>query len=59
MNGYSADLQQVCGCSWAATGSGTDEVVSKVKTHAKESHGLAEVPPELVQKLQKAIRPIM
>lgn len=57
MTGYSADLKQVCGCSWAATGSTMDEVVSKTKAHAKQTHGMNEVPTEIVQKLQAAIRP--
>lgn len=59
MNGYSADLKQVCGCSWAATGSTANEVVSKTKMHAKETHGMNEVPAEIAQKLQAAMRPAM
>lgn len=59
MNGYSADLKQVCGCSWAATGSSMDEVVSKTKAHAKETHGMNEVPAEIAQKLTAAMRPTM
>ena len=59
MNGYSADLKQVCGCSWAATGSNSDEVVTKVKAHAKEVHHMMEVPAEIAQKLQAAMRPTM
>lgn len=59
MTGYSADLKQVCGCGWAATGSTTDEVVNKTKAHAKETHGMNEVPAEIAQKLQAAIRPTM
>jgi len=59
MSGYAADLWQVCGCAWAATGSTADEVVTKVKKHAAEAHGMKEVPAEIAQKLQKAIRPAM
>ena len=59
MNGYAADLKQVCGCNWAATGSTSDEVVSKTKMHAKEVHGMNEVPAEIAQKLQAAMRPGM
>lgn len=59
MSGFAADLQQVCGCAWAATGSSAEELVSKVKKHASEAHGMAEVPAEIGQKLQKAIRPAM
>ena len=59
MSGYSADLKQVCGCSWAATGNTPDEVVTKVKAHAKETHSMMEVPPSIVEKLQAAMRPTM
>jgi len=59
MNSYSADLKQVCGCSWAATGATSEEVVSKTAKHAREAHGMNEVPAEIVQKLQAAIRPAM
>jgi predicted small metal-binding protein len=40
-------------------GSTTDEVVQKTKKHAAEAHHMTEVPPEIVQKLQKAIHPAM
>jgi predicted small metal-binding protein len=59
MNGYSADLKQVCGCSWAATGATSDEVTKKVVWHAKEAHGMNEVPAEIAQKLTAAMRPTM
>ncbi len=59
MSGFSADLKQVCGCSWAATGNSADEVVTKVKKHAWDAHQIKEVPAELAQKLQNAIRPAM
>jgi predicted small metal-binding protein len=59
MNGYSADLKQVCGCSWAATGATADEVVSKTKAHARQTHNMTEVPAEIAQKLQAAMRPTM
>jgi len=59
MTGYSADLKQVCGCSWAATGSTQDEVVSKTKKHAMETHSMKEIPAEIAQKLQAAMRQAM
>jgi predicted small metal-binding protein len=59
MQGFAADLQQVCGCSWAATGSTQDELVGKVKQHAKTTHGMNEVSAEIGQKLERAIRPTM
>jgi predicted small metal-binding protein len=59
MNGYSADLKQVCGCNWAATGATQDEVVSKTKAHAMQAHGMKEVPAEIAQKLSTAMRQTM
>ena len=59
MTGYSADLAQVCGCQWAATGNSADEVVTKTKAHAKQTHQMNEVPAEIAQKLQAAMRPAM
>jgi predicted small metal-binding protein len=59
MTGYSADLKQVCGCSWAATGANADEVTKKVVSHAKQAHGLNEVPAEIAHKLQESMRPVM
>jgi len=59
MSGYSADLKQVCGCAWAATGATADEVVSKTKKHARDAHNMVDVPADVVQKLQAAIRPAM
>ncbi len=59
MTGYSADLKQVCGCAWAATGATSDEVTNKVASHAMQAHGMDEVPAEVAQKLQAAMRPTM
>jgi len=33
--------------------------VTKTKKHAADAHGMKEVPPEIAQKLTKAIRPSM
>ncbi|MBI3860076.1 MAG: DUF1059 domain-containing protein [Thaumarchaeota archaeon] len=59
MNGFSADLKQVCGCNWAVVGSSADEVTSKTKVHAKETHHMDEVPAEIAAKLHDAMRPTM
>ncbi|MDG6921579.1 MAG: DUF1059 domain-containing protein [Nitrososphaerota archaeon] len=59
MTEYSADLKQVCGCSWAAKGADAEEVTKKVVSHAKQAHGLNEVPAAVAQKLQEAMRPVM
>jgi len=34
----------------------TDELVSKVKDHAANMHNIKQVPPELADKLMKAIK---
>lgn len=57
MSGFAADLQQVCGCSWAAVGNTMDELNAKVKQHALETHNFTTVPGEIAEKLHKATRP--
>ncbi len=59
MTGYAADLAQVCGCHWAVVGATSDEVVMKTTAHAKETHGMNEIPAEIGQKLHAAMRPTM
>lgn len=59
MDSWSADLKQVCGCNWAATGNSAGEITAKVKKHASEAHGMREIPAEIAQKLQGALRPTM
>jgi len=57
MNGFSADLKQVYGCSWAVVGATADEVTAKTAVHAKQTHGMDSVPAEIGQKLHDAMRP--
>ncbi|MCL5788522.1 MAG: DUF1059 domain-containing protein [Candidatus Marsarchaeota archaeon] len=56
MNGYKVDLKEVCGCSVQVSGQSKDELIGNVVTHAKNMHNLSQVPPELAQKLMKAIK---
>jgi predicted small metal-binding protein len=59
MTQYIADLAGVCGCQWGVTGSSAEEIVSKTTKHAADAHHMTAVPPEIAQKLSKAIRPSM
>jgi predicted small metal-binding protein len=52
---YSADLKQVCGCGMTVQETTKEELVSKVKQHALDKHGIREVPPELGDKLARSI----
>jgi predicted small metal-binding protein len=46
----------VPGCDFAASAATEDELLKQVAEHAAEAHGLADVPPELVEKVKSAIR---
>jgi predicted small metal-binding protein len=59
MTQYIADLSGVCGCQWGVTGASKEEIVQKTVKHAGDAHQMKEVPPEIVQKLNAAIRPSM
>jgi predicted small metal-binding protein len=47
----------VPGCSFTASAASDEELVKKVVEHAKHSHGVADVTPELAEKVKAAIRP--
>jgi len=59
MGGFAADLQQVCGCSWAAVGNTMDELNAKVKKHAEETHQMMTIPGDIAEKLHRATRPTL
>ncbi|MET0556428.1 MAG: DUF1059 domain-containing protein [Vicinamibacteria bacterium] len=46
----------VAGCQARFTGSTDDEILKAVAEHAREGHGLTEVPPSLVDQVVAAIR---
>jgi predicted small metal-binding protein len=46
----------VPGCPFTASADTEEELLEKVVVHAKHSHGLAQVPPDLAEKVKKAIR---
>lgn len=45
-------------CDFEATGETVEEIMQKAAQHAKEAHGMTEIPQELIEKCQKAIREI-
>lgn len=44
------------GCAFVVEGKDAAEVLSKAAEHAKKDHGLASIPPDVVAKVQAAIR---
>ena len=46
----------VPGCSFTASAPNEEELVKKVVDHAKHSHGVSQVTPELADKVKAAIK---
>ena len=46
----------VPGCSFEASAPTESELVGKVGEHARQSHGIVEITPELAAKVKEAIR---
>jgi len=44
------------GCSFVMEGKDVAEVMAKGAEHAKKDHGLAAIPPDMVAKVQAAIK---
>ncbi len=42
-------------CDFEAKGNSVEEIMQQAERHAKEAHGMDSIPPELVEKVQKAI----
>jgi predicted small metal-binding protein len=45
----------VPGCSALFEGESEDEILQQVATHARDEHGMDEVPPEVVDKVVASI----
>ena len=45
----------VPGCSASSEGESEDEILQQVATHARDEHGMDEVPPEVVDKVVASI----
>jgi len=46
----------VNGCGFTATAPNEGELVEQVATHARESHGVEEITPELAARVKAAIK---
>ena len=45
----------VLGCEWVTRSDDDQELFEEIQTHAREAHGMDEVPPEVVEKIQGVI----
>jgi len=45
-------------CDFQATGETVEDVMQQCADHAKSAHGVVEIPPELAEKVQSAIRDV-
>ena len=45
-------------CDFEATGETVEEIMQKAAQHAKEAHGMDEIPPDVAEACQKAIQDI-
>ena len=43
-------------CDFEAKGETAEEIMAQAAKHAKEAHGMDQIPPEIVAQCQKAIR---
>jgi predicted small metal-binding protein len=43
-------------CDFETRGSNEDEVMRKAAAHARQTHGIQEITPELADRVRKAIR---
>jgi len=43
-------------CDFEARGESVEEIMQKAAKHAEEVHGMEEIPPEVVTKVQATIR---
>ena len=45
----------VLGCEWVARNEDEQELFAEISSHARDAHGMDEVPPEVVDKIQSVI----
>ena len=43
-------------CDFQATGETIDDVMAQCAAHARNAHGIDQIPPELAEKVQSAIK---
>jgi predicted small metal-binding protein len=45
----------VLGCEWVSLGEDDTELFADIQSHAREAHGMDEVPPEVVDQIRGVI----
>jgi predicted small metal-binding protein len=45
----------VLGCEWVTRNEDEQELFEEIQSHAREAHGMDEVPPEVAEKIQNVI----
>ena len=45
----------VLGCEWVARNDDEGELFQEIETHARDAHGMDEMPPEVVEQIQRVI----
>jgi predicted small metal-binding protein len=45
----------VLGCEWVARSEDEQELFKEIQSHARDAHGMDEVPPEVVDKIRDVI----
>ena len=45
----------VLGCEWVTRNDDEKELFEDIQSHAREAHGMDEVPPEVVEEIQAVI----
>jgi predicted small metal-binding protein len=43
-------------CNWSASAENNEDLLNKIKAHAKNIHNFEEIPPELYEKVKSAIK---
>ena len=45
----------VLGCAWETRSDDEQELLEEIQTHARDAHGMDEVPPEVADKIREVI----
>ena len=45
----------VLGCEWATRSDDEQELLEEIQAHARDAHGMDEVPPEVVEQIRGVI----
>jgi predicted small metal-binding protein len=45
----------VLGCEWETRSDDEQELLEEIQTHARDAHGMDEVPPEVADKIREVI----